>query len=1006
MKITVAQFIFACCFFILSTELVAQKKVGPADVLQSDFINPPVSAKPYVWWHWMGSNFSKTGITKDLEAMKAQGIGGATIFNIASAVQESHVPTLNNPWPEQTYRSPAYWEAIQHAAAEAKRLGLEIGLHNTAGYSTTGGPWIDQERGMKKLVWKRIVVKDRDKSFIKISQPDPVTSDGWGSKGLPPAPSTWYKDIAYLAIPLADSARFNMEQDFTSYFDTSGIQIKALPTGDWIIYRLGYAPTMSVPHPLPDDIIGKTFEADKMSAAQSEYHWNQVLDPVKKYLGQYLGNSFKHMLIDSYEAGYQNWTPDFRDQFIKIKGYDPLPWILSFTSSITNEYNVSNNGTAPVEDKRIRISEEQTARFDWDYKDVINQLYFENGWNIGKKKLQEAGLQLQFEAYGGPFSTPEGSAMADIPMGEFWSNQKGSIGNNITAAARAAGRTIVGAEAFTGSPALSQFTEDPAFLKPSATGAFASGVNRLILHHWVHQPFDDQYQPGMGMGWWGTHFGRNQTWAVPGKAFFTYLARTQAMLQYGEQVADYLCLETPLNDRSDVIAKNDFLQQEIKVADGKLILASGRIYPFIVLPKGNKILPEVLQKLKQLVKQGATIVGSKPNQSLSLKNFPACDTEVLSMANELWGSGKQNQFGKGFVFKNINDAIAKFSMVPDYSIEQADSAQLIKLLHRTGKNGEVYFVANVHSKPQSIVVSFNIKNRQPEIWQAENGSITNAPIWKVENGRTWVQLKLNDFQSAFIVFRKPASKADHPTAFQIIEGNPGVDIKATSNNQSFISSPAKAKVTVTYASGKTNTLTINKATEVEINGSWKLKMQPKLEASFLVDFPSLADFSKHDDQRIRYFAGTAVYTKSISIDGAHLKAGKQVILDLGTVNDIVAVKINGKAMGVLWYPPYTMDVSGNVKAGINNLEIAVTNNWANRLIGDEQEPIDFEWGPDRGTNGRAMKAYPEWFIQNQPRPSKGRKTFSIWYYYRKDSPLKPAGLAGPVRLIYQDSKPL
>lgn len=118
----------------------AQKQPIQTGSLEQNFRKPPTSAKPYVWWHWMGSNFSRAGITKDLEAMKAEGIGGATIFNLSSAVQESHHPTLNNPWPEQTYRSPAYWDAMKFAAAEAQRLGLELGLHNTVGYSTTGGP--------------------------------------------------------------------------------------------------------------------------------------------------------------------------------------------------------------------------------------------------------------------------------------------------------------------------------------------------------------------------------------------------------------------------------------------------------------------------------------------------------------------------------------------------------------------------------------------------------------------------------------------------------------------------------------------------------------------------------------------------------------------------------------------------------------------------------------------------------------------------------------------------
>ena len=127
-------------------------QIASAATLEEDFQNPPDSARPGVFWHWMGANFSKDGITKDLEAMKAAGIGSAVIFNLSSAVQESQSPTLNLPWPDQTYRSPKYWDALRHAAAEADRLGLEIGLHNCVGYSATGGPWIDEERSMQRLV--------------------------------------------------------------------------------------------------------------------------------------------------------------------------------------------------------------------------------------------------------------------------------------------------------------------------------------------------------------------------------------------------------------------------------------------------------------------------------------------------------------------------------------------------------------------------------------------------------------------------------------------------------------------------------------------------------------------------------------------------------------------------------------------------------------------------------------------------------------------------------------
>ncbi len=972
---------------------ISQSKPVAKDPLEASFINPPTSAKPYVWWHWMGSNFSKEGITKDLEAMKAMGVGGATIFNLTSAVQESQAPTLNNPWPEKTYRSPAYWDAMKHAAAEAKRLGLEIGLHNTVGYSTTGGPWIDEARSMKKLVWRKVQVNASNTANLTIEKPEPVVNmQAWGRRGLPPVPSTWYKDIAFMAVAIADTAKLEQVQNVTTYFDSNGKLVKALPEGDWIIYRMGYASTMSNPHPVPDDIIGKCLEADKMSAEQSVFHWNTVLDPVKKYLAPYLGGSFKHMLIDSYEAGNQNWTDNFREEFMKRKGYDPLPWLLTFSSLVTNSNAPSKTKNSP----------EQTARFDWDYKDFINQLYNQNGWQIGKKMLSDARLQLQFEAYGGPFNTQEGSALADIPLGEFWTGSNGGVNGQIVPASRAAGRTIVGAESFTGSPNVSQYTEDPAFLKPSAVGAFSGGINRLVLHHWVHQPFDDKYQPGMGMGWWGTHFSRYQTWAEPGKAFFAWLGRTQAMLQYGEQTADYLCLENAQNQVSDVISKNDFLANDIKVVDGKIVLPSGRQYPFMVLPKGNKILPEVLAKIKQLVAHGAIVVGSKPTQSYSLQNFPTCDESVLQMANEIWGNGTQNKFGKGYLFTNIKDAFAKTAYTSDYVIEKADSAQFVKLVHRTGKNGEVYFVGNVGKKAQSILISFKIKGMQPELWQPENGTMVQAPIWKEENGRTFVQLSLQDYQTIFVVFRKAASKQDHATSITW-QSNVEAKYGVTKTNAPFVSTATSANAIVEYASGTSKNIDIKTAETVAVTGDWTVRFQPKLDSGFTTTFSALTDFSLHPESRIKYFSGTAIYKNQLTIPSSAITGTKQLMLDLGSLNDIVSVKVNGKDLGVLWYPPYVIDISIVAKAGINTLEIAVTNNWANRLIGDEQEPTDFELGTDRGERGIAMKAYPDWFLKNQPRPSTGRKTFSIWYYYRANSKLRPAGLTGPVQLSIQDA---
>ena len=776
--------------------------------LACTFQEAPMEYRPYVWWHWMGSNFSKEGITKDLEAMKEAGIGGATIFNLTSAVQESQAPVENNPWPEQTYRGKAYWEAMEHAASEAKRLGLKLGLQNTPGYSTTGGPWITEKRGMQTVVFSktRVTGTGNDQVKTRLKKPELPVYKGWGSSKKR---ATYYEDIAVIAVPEKTGVNVNDVIDISGYMDTDGLLKWKAPEGEWNIFRVGHAPTMANPHPAPDDLMGKVLEADKMSKEQSVYHWNMVLNPLTEHLKKYIGTSFTHILVDSYEAGEQNWTPGFREAFREQKGYDLLPWIALRECVKKNE---------------------EIEKFNTDYKEVVSNLYIENGWRVAKEMINKAGLLFFWEPYYGPFDTKKSVSIPDLPMGEFWTRGKGAISSEIVNEAKAAGKNLVGAEAFTGRPEISQYTEDPAFLKHFADGSFISGANWLFLHHWVHQPFDDQYQPSMGMGWWGTHFGRNQTWIKPGKAFFTYLARCQMLLQQGEFISTQ---------------------------------------------------------------------------------------------------------------KNV--------------------------LHRSMPEAEIYFVTNPTDTVLVHSFSFEVKNRVPELWYADKGIIRQKRNWKETNDSTFVDLQLTPDESVFVIF---PLKQD--------------------NGYSELKLPA--------------TETTNEV-RYSIDGSWDVRFVSKLDNSFQMEFPSLIDFSKHPDLSVKYFSGTATYKKEIKTDKAKTGKNKRIILDLGKLDDIAELKVNGQSVGVLWYPPYRADITPWLKTGNNTLEIAVTNNWANRLIGDEQYPADFEWGKDRGrTMGRAMKAFPDWFIKKQTRPSKDRKTFNIWFYYRKDSPLQPAGLIGPVQLIEQEVK--
>ncbi len=983
----------------IKTALPQSKLLSNAP-LENVFLYPPLQARPLVYWFWMGSNFSKIGITKDLEAMKEMGIAGGIIVNLTSAVEETHAPTLNNPWPNQTFRSPAYWDAMKHAASEAKRLGLEIGIHNAPGYSATGGPWIAEEQSMRKIVWRKAIFKANSTNNFVIPKPDPVFNNlAWGRRNLPPMPSTWYKDIGYLAIAIKDTALYEKYQDFTNHFDTSGKLIKPLPSGEWVIYRIGYAPTMATPHPLPEELLNKSQEVDKMSLTHNQFHWKSVLDPLKEHLNAYLGNSFKYMHVDSYEAKGQNWTENFREEFIKLKGYDPLPWLLTFTPTVVN------NSKSAIQ--RSRNSSLQTERFDWDYKDVINRLFYKNGWNVTRDMIHQKGLQFSWEPYGdGPFETAEGAWVGDFIMGEFWTTSRSGISSAVTASARAAGKTTIGAEAFTSRPEVSKWNDDPAFLKPSGDGGFASGANRFVLHQWALQPFDDKYQPGMDMGWWGTHFSRNQTWFKPGKAFIDYLSRCQALLQLGEQVADVLFIGK-LDGYGDLLSIHDFLTNPIKVVNGKVVLASGRTYTYVVVPGDGTMLPEVAKQIKHLVNQGAIVVSAKPTSSPSLQNFPVCDSILKNISNEVWGNGTYQQYGKGYIFSSIKDLKehkpVSLSLIPDYAVEKAEPKFVPKVVHRKQGDTHIFFVVNPSEKPQQFTMSFDVMGLQPELWQAEDASMINAPIWQEKEKRTHVWLSLKSQQTIFVVFRKKSLDATHPLQIETTNASwkAGWDV----NKKPILFADTIANAIFTDASGKQKTIKSEAPMLTSLNNNWKVVFAPKLDNAFTVAMDTLIDFSKHTNASIKYFAGTATYTKAFTIGSNDIKSSARWVLNLGVVNDIVVFFVNNKKVGTFWYPPYSIDVSNFLQQGTNEVKIKVTNNWINRLIGDEQEPADFEWGSDRGDKGRAMKAYPDWFIKNQPRPSK-RKAFSIWYYNRKDTPLQPAGLAGPVVLQQMQTMPL
>jgi hypothetical protein len=954
----------------------------------------------------MGANFTKAGITKDLEAMAAAGIGGATIFNLTSAVQETHAPTANTPWPDHVYRGPAYWDAVRHAAAEGARLGVEVGLHNTVGYSTTGGPWIDESRSMQRLVWSETPVEGPTSSRIDLPVPAIPPFEGWGRTGRA---LTHFRDVAVLAVP-ADRADLQPGDvlDLTRSMTATGALQWSPRPGRWIVYRLGHAPTGAAPHPVPDDVLGKTLEADKLSLEQTRFHWAAVLDPVRAQVGPWIGTSFTHVLIDSYEAGPQNWTVGFREEFIRRKGYDPLPWLITMGPTVTQAPKASP--------RRTLGSAEQTARFDWDYRDVIATLYQEHSWEPAAALVHQAGLELAFEPYSGPFDTVAATPVADRPMLEFWTHNLDTAPSAVTAAARAAGRRVVSAEAFTSAPMYSRWDETPAFLKTSGDAAFASGVNRMVLHHWVHQPFDDRHVPGMGMGWWGTHFSRHQTWAAPGRDFFQYLVRAQALLQWGETPIDVVSVRFDGRADSDAISQRAFLD-DVRIVNGRAVLPSGRSYALLHVPHAGALEPAVVRRIDALLEQGAVVVSPRPDRSPSLSDYPRGDAEVQALAARLWSAAEgdaHHRVAGGRLFTDLDAAKRAIGWSPLARIE-GTRADRVRVHARRDGNTRIFFVANLAPTPARVTASLRVPDLQPELWDAETGTITNAPLWRRDGDRTDVDLQLPGGTSVFVVFRTPAAaRAPHVAA---IDASCHWSLQADGTGRVSIAATEACAGHATLASGARMPFDLPPPVTTVLDGPWRVALAPAVGSPTHLTLPRLASLSESADPAARYFSGTATYTVTARVNDTSLAGGRRVTLDLGAVHDLVRVTINGRDLGVLWHAPFSRDVTGALRPGDNTVELAVTNTWHNRLVGDEQLPSDCEWGPPRAWTsawpsppfegqavGRPLKAYPAWFLSSAPRPSTGRLAFVTWRYHTKDTPLLPAGLVGPVRLISNDTK--
>jgi len=944
---------------------------------------------PYVLWQWMNGCVTKEGISYDLEAFKRVGIKNVQQFlvgGIEADINDPDITILGDKW----------MELMRFSLDECQRLGMDFGTHNCPGWSASGAPSLKVEESMQKLVWSKTSISGNTSTITPVAKANVDTL--WN----------YYKDICLIAIPKNEAVltkdKIIVITDGLDKFD----QLKnALPQGEWDVLRFGHTTTGKKNLTAP--VSGQGLEVDKLSRKALNSFWNLYPAKLLAMAGAHAGKTFKRFEIDSYEAGNQDWTPDMANEFMNRRGYAIYPWLVVMAG-----YTVE--------------SKDVTARFKYDWQRTINELFADNYYGYLNELIHKVpGLEFLVEPYGTGKKNFDDLAIrgiGDKVMCEFWTKPSTWGWESIlpvSSNAHVNGKKIVAAEAFTGQPQYA-FQTDLAALKVSGDQAFSEGVNLFVLHASAHQPWP-QVKPGMTMGWWGTQFGPSQTWWNHGAAqWVQYVTRCQNILQKGFFVGDlcYLQLYTqkktniPQGYKADICNEKELLTR-FSVKENRLVLPDGMSYRILVLPDSCKIEPELARKIEALVNEGAIIVGSGFTGSSGLNNFATVNNEIRAISERLFGTfGAKGQMGKNvrnigkgkvYCSYSAQEALEKDNISKD--IEIYNNEKEVAWIHRSDRDEHYYFISNSSAKNKSIQISFRISGMQPEIWNPVTGQISNALVWETDNKRTTVSLNMEANGSCFVVFRnKNKSTSGMIKTLMLNNDIVNVNTHLTLNNQLILNPKGVYKLTL--QNGKTITKEQNNEPEtIFLNNDWDVRFQENRGAPSGTHFEKLISWPLHADSTIKFFSGTAHYKKTFRLNSEQFKPTKRILIDLGEVKNVATITVNQKEVAVIWNPPFSVDITDYCNSDENLLEIAVTNLWPNRIIGDKTQPDDCIWGAIRSfapsqVIGRNLQVVPDWVKNKTERPSKNRITFCTVDFFKKDTPLLPSGLIGPVQITVED----
>jgi hypothetical protein len=1007
-------------FLSLGTHLAAQQsnsKIGTlaANGLLQGFENPPQTAKLRCYWWWLNGFTTADTITRDLTEMKAKGYAGVILVDDMASAGAIIVPT------GPAYGSPAWMALFKHALDLASHLGLEISLEITDGGNVgiLGGPGVGPEDALKLLTYSRTQVAGASDGAVKLPGP--------------PVEGGFYRQIAVLAYPLRHGAPLAGEPksgrnsiqalqfktasrqiggdsmpvagkvmpeavategeedthledvvDLTAHTDADGTLNWKFGAGEWEVLRVGYTASKGK----VTNNSGTGYAVDAMSAQAFDHYWDRVISPILTASKPYVGKSLLYVVTDSWESDGANWTQDFRKEFIRLRGYDPVPYM-------------------PVVAGRLVDTRETSNKFLADLRRTVADLITVNYYDHFAKRAAAYGLGTHPES-GGPHGAPidalETFRASSFPQTEFWAaspmhrttDEDRFFVKEASSAAHIYGKKYVAAEGF--STINMSWSNSPGRnLKPTFDRALTEGLNRLFWHEFTSSPIEFG-RPGIEY-FADTHLDPNVTWWDQAGPVLLAMNRAQFLLQQGNPVADllyYYGTEVPnfarlkVDDPAHVmqgyeydVTDQDALLHRMLASGGVLRTPEGVRYQALALPTTRELALPDLTWIEQYVHEGGTVIGLQPAGPVGLIP-PARMAEFKRIASTMWGDCSTVgsgfvRYGNGRIYctQNSHQAFADLHIVPDFTYKSDDAKVAFDFVHRETKDAEIYFVRNENDAPAKATLRFRVKGRTPEFFDIDTGTSTPAMVYRESGEQTEVPLTVPALGSFFVIFEHVATA--HATSLER-EGKrvfpslaQGMGVYTSANSGFDLHSAEPGKYVVKMSSGDEQTIEVAAPAKLpQLQEPWTVTFPPGWGAPPSVTMKSLQSWTDSKVAGVRYFSGTATYQNTITVDAESLNKSREIWLDLGDVREVATVLVNGRELQTLWHAPFSLRIDSALHAGSNELSIKVTNLWPNRIIGDLQltEVIHY--------------------------------TKTNVDMYKPDSPLLPSGLLTPVTLHVEE----